>query len=73
MIFIIRSGIQILADHPRLYWTRHSTPGHWFRIQKAVPADPLWTAKHAADFSDIGGGYGGYNPDHEFFGYRQTI
>ena len=23
MIFIIRSGIQILCDHPRLYWTRH--------------------------------------------------
>ncbi|MGH3676724.1 MAG: molybdopterin-dependent oxidoreductase [Mycobacterium sp.] len=46
MTFIIRSGIQILADHPRLYWTRHSTPGkEWFRIQKAVPADPLWTAK----------------------------
>jgi hypothetical protein len=25
------------------------------------------------DFSDVGGGYGGYNPDHEFFGYRQSI
>lgn len=46
MTFIIRSGIQILSDHPRLYWTRHSTPGkEWFRIQKAVPPDPLWTAK----------------------------
>jgi hypothetical protein len=46
MIFIIRSGIQILSDHPRLYWTRHSTPGKdWFRIQKPVPAEPLWTAK----------------------------
>jgi len=46
MIFIIRSGIQILSDHPRLYWTRHSTPGKdWFRIQKPVPEDPLWTAK----------------------------
>ncbi|HEY5320787.1 MAG TPA: hypothetical protein VIJ76_07915, partial [Galbitalea sp.] len=22
MIFIIRSGLQILSDHPRLYWTR---------------------------------------------------
>jgi len=47
MIFIIRSGVQILSDHPRLYWTRHSTPGKdWFRIQKPVPADPLWTAKN---------------------------
>ncbi|MGH3575637.1 MAG: hypothetical protein ACRDUW_28100, partial [Pseudonocardiaceae bacterium] len=46
MIFIIRSAVQILSDHPRLYWTRHSTPGKdWFRIQKPVPADPLWTAK----------------------------
>jgi DMSO/TMAO reductase YedYZ molybdopterin-dependent catalytic subunit/thiosulfate reductase cytochrome b subunit len=46
MIFIIRSGIQILADHPRLYWTRHSTPGkEWFRFQKEVPAEASWTAK----------------------------
>ena len=46
MIFIIRSGIQILSDHPRLYWTRHSTPGKdWFRIQNPVPPDALWTAK----------------------------
>jgi sulfoxide reductase catalytic subunit YedY len=35
MIFIIRAGIQILADHARLYWTRHCTPGRdWFRFQK---------------------------------------
>ncbi|MGI8847839.1 MAG: molybdopterin-dependent oxidoreductase [Candidatus Dormibacteria bacterium] len=46
MIFIVRSGLQILSDHPRLYWTRNSTPGKdWFRIQKPVPTDPLWTAK----------------------------
>ena len=44
--FIIRSGTQIMTDHPRLYWTRHSTPGkEWFRFQKEVPDDPLWTAK----------------------------
>ena len=46
LLFIIRAGIQILADHPRLYWTRHSTPGReWFRAQKPVPSNPLWTAK----------------------------
>ena len=46
MIFIIRAGVQILADHPRLYWTRNSTPGReWFRFQNPVPPDPLWTAK----------------------------
>lgn len=33
MVFIIRSGIQILTDRPRLYWTRHGTPGReWFHI-----------------------------------------
>jgi DMSO/TMAO reductase YedYZ molybdopterin-dependent catalytic subunit/thiosulfate reductase cytochrome b subunit len=46
MVFIIRSGVTILSDHPRLYWTRHSTPGKdWFRMQKPVPTDPLYTAK----------------------------
>ncbi|MDX3757875.1 molybdopterin-dependent oxidoreductase [Streptomyces sp. AK02-04a] len=46
MLFTLRSGLQILADHPRLYWTRHSTPGReWFRMQEPVSADPLWTAK----------------------------
>ena len=46
MLFIIRSGIQVLADHARLYWNRHSTPGSdWFRFQRPVPEDPLWTAK----------------------------
>jgi len=47
LTFIIRAGLQILADHPRLYWTRHSTPGkEWFRMQERVPDNPLWTAKH---------------------------
>jgi methionine sulfoxide reductase catalytic subunit len=46
LVFIVRAGVQILSDHPRLYWTRHSTPGRdWFRIQNPVPAERLWTAK----------------------------
>lgn len=46
MAFIIRSGVQILADHPRLYWKRDCTPGtEWFRFQKPVPTDRVWTAK----------------------------
>ncbi len=49
MFFIIRAGIQILADHPRLYWNVHCTPGsEWFRFQHAVPTDRLWTAKDDA-------------------------
>jgi methionine sulfoxide reductase catalytic subunit len=46
MTFIIRSGIQILADHPRLYWSRGSIPGaEWFRFQHEVPMDRVWTSK----------------------------
>jgi sulfoxide reductase catalytic subunit YedY len=46
MMFIIRAGIQILADHPRLYWARDCTPGtEWFRFQKPVPTGRIWTAK----------------------------
>lgn len=49
MMFIIRAGIQILADHPRLYWHRDCTPGtEWFRFQHAVPKDRIWTAKDDA-------------------------
>lgn len=46
MLFIIRAGLQILADHPRLYWGRDCTPGsEWFRFQLPVPKDRVWTAK----------------------------
>ncbi len=46
MMFIIRSGWQILVDHPRLYWTRHSRPGaEWVRMRPKSPDNPLWTAK----------------------------
>jgi sulfoxide reductase catalytic subunit YedY len=46
MMFIIRAGIQILADHPRLYWKRDCTPGtDWFRFQRPVPMGRVWTAK----------------------------
>ncbi len=54
MMFIIRAGIQILADHPRLYLNSGSEPGtEWFRITGPVPPDRMdqndprrvWTAK----------------------------
>lgn len=49
IFFIIRAGLQILADHPRLYWNRDSTPGtEWFRFQAPVPQDRYWTAKDDA-------------------------
>src|SRR5665213_1309178 len=46
MLFIMRAGLQILADHPRLYWGRDCTPGtDWFRFQVPVPTGRVWTAK----------------------------
>jgi len=46
MLFIMRAGLQILADHPRLYWRRDCTPGtDWLRFQVPVPKDRIWTAK----------------------------
>lgn len=46
MMFIIRSGIQILCDHPRLYFSRNATPGadEWLRVGPPVPDDEYWTA-----------------------------
>ena len=49
MFFIIRSGIQILADHPRLYWNRDCTPEtDWFRFLHSVPKDRVWRSRKDA-------------------------
>lgn len=49
MLFMIRAGIQVLADHPRLYLRRDCTPGsEWFRFRRDVPRDRLWTSKDDA-------------------------
>ena len=46
MTILARSGVQILADHPRLYWTIHSTPNReWIRFRGPVPQNRIWTAK----------------------------
>lgn len=47
LILIIRSGVQILMDHPRLYWNVHCTPGtEWLRLTPVeVPRDRVWTSK----------------------------
>jgi len=46
LFFMIRSGIQILAAHPRLYWTDSSDPKTaWLKFtRKQVPKDQLYTA-----------------------------
>ena len=47
LILLIRSGLQILMDHPRLYWNVHCTPGtEWLRFTPVEPPlDGTWTAK----------------------------
>lgn len=54
MMFIIRAGMQILADHPRLYLNAGCRPGtEWLRLRGPVPTDRqdksdaahIWTAK----------------------------
>ncbi|MFZ0835560.1 MAG: oxidoreductase, partial [Mycobacterium sp.] len=54
LMFIIRAGIQILADHPRLYLNAGSKPGtEWLRMRDPVPPERLgsddaanvWTSK----------------------------
>src|SRR6185312_13518556 len=50
VILLIRSGPQILMDHPRLYWNVHCTPdSEWLRLTPVkVPLDRIWTAKDDA-------------------------
>ena len=46
LLFMIRSGIQILADHPRLYLNPGCTPGsEWFRLLGPVPLNREYHAK----------------------------
>ncbi len=49
---LIRSGICILMDHPRLYFNDHCTPGsEWLRLTPIqVPKDRVWTAKDDARY-----------------------
>ena len=43
---LVRSGLEILSAHPRLYWNDHCTPGsEWLKFtKKERPEDRLWTA-----------------------------
>jgi sulfoxide reductase catalytic subunit YedY len=52
LTMLIRSGLSILVDHPRLYFNNHCTPGsEWIRLTPTrVPSDRLWTAKDDARY-----------------------
>jgi DMSO/TMAO reductase YedYZ molybdopterin-dependent catalytic subunit/thiosulfate reductase cytochrome b subunit len=62
IILLVRSGLQILMDHPRLYWNVHCTPGtEWLRLTPVeVPRDRVWTAKDDARYLSPWIGLPGY-------------
>jgi DMSO/TMAO reductase YedYZ molybdopterin-dependent catalytic subunit/thiosulfate reductase cytochrome b subunit len=66
LTMLIRSGLSILADHPRLYFNNDCTPGtEWIRLTPIhVPADRLWTAKDDARY---------ISPMVATPGYRHTV
>jgi len=66
VMLLIRSGLSILMDHPRLYFNDHCTPGsEWLRLTPIkVPRDRLWTAKDDARY---------LSPLVSTPGYRHTI
>jgi sulfoxide reductase catalytic subunit YedY len=65
-VLIIRSGLSILVDHPRLYWNDGCTPEtEWIRFTPVkVPDDKVWTAKEDARY---------ISPVIALPGYRHTI
>jgi methionine sulfoxide reductase catalytic subunit len=62
VMLLIRSGLSILMDHPRLYFNDHCTPGsEWIRFTPlSVPRDRIWTAKDDARYISPVAGTPGY-------------
>ena len=62
VMLLIRSGLSILVDHPRLYFNDGCTPGsEWIRVTPLkVPRDRLWTAKDDARYISPLAGTPGY-------------
>ena len=66
LMMLVRSGLSILMDHPRLYLNNDCTPGtEWIRLTPLkVPKDRMWTAKDDARY---------ISPLFALPGYRHTI
>lgn len=62
VILLVRSGLQILMEHPRLYGNVHCTPNsEWLRLTPIeVPTDRVWTAKDDARYLSPWIGLPGY-------------
>lgn len=66
LVLIIRSGLSILVDHPRLYWNDSCAPEkEWIRFTPIkISKDKIWTAKEDARY---------ISPALGLPGYRHTI
>jgi sulfoxide reductase catalytic subunit YedY len=66
LMMLMRSGLSILMDHPRLYFSDDCTPGtEWIRFTPlTVPRDRVWTAKDDARY---------ISPVFALPGYRHTV
>jgi len=69
MVLLVRSGLQILMDHPRLYWNVHGAllrlraeTQLGFKMVKWIEA-----IEFAKDVKHVYKGEGGYAEDNEFF------
>lgn len=62
MMLLIRSGLSILYDHPRLYWEDSSNPKkQWIRFTPInIPIKEEWTAKDDARYISPIAGLPGY-------------
>jgi DMSO/TMAO reductase YedYZ molybdopterin-dependent catalytic subunit/thiosulfate reductase cytochrome b subunit len=51
IFLLMRSGLQILADHPKLYWNDHCRPGsEWVKFgKKKMPTNRLFTSMDEAE------------------------
>lgn len=51
IFLLMRSGVQILMDHPKLYWNDDTAPGtEWIKFgRKVMPRDRLWTSMDEAE------------------------
>lgn len=66
LMLIIRSGLSILVDHPRLYWNDGCAPDtEWVRFTPVkISKDKVWTAKEDSRY---------INPIAGLPGYRHSI
>lgn len=66
LLLLIRSGLSILFDHPRLYWNNGCEPNSaWMRFTPVkVPLDKMYTAKEDARY---------LHPIIGLPGYRHTV